>query len=977
MKKGLLVFFALLACIAVTIIRKENNLRLVKEKSNTLKESGENENGARAEMIAARLQYEYALLKDPQTGLIPANIHTREMALARTLPLAGSYTPSRIITNGINTPTNNTYQLGGPNNIGGRTRTLAFDKRYNGSTNRVMIAGCVSGGIMRSADGGNSWTLVTPDQQIHSITTVAQDTRAGFEDTWYAGTGESLGNTASGTGAFFLGHGIYKSVNNGLTWSALPATQSGSLTGFDNAFDLVHRIAVNPANGDVYAACQSSIQRSQNGGTTWSVVKGNLAGNTITGNTDIVINSNGSKLYCAFHLKNATERGVWQSSTGNSGSWVLLGGNVDGTPAGWVVNTSTSTSVNWGRILMQVAPSNDNILYVMYENGKSQASPTFLPEADLFKLDVTGGAVNWTNLSANMPDIPGNNKEGIDPLAVQGGYDMLLSIKPDDINTVLVGGTNLYRSTSGFSNTTATSWIGGYATDFTTRLYPNSHPDMHLLAFDPTNPKRAFSCNDGGMQVTEDISAASVSWTFINNYQTLQYFSVAIDPEPGRNNFSGGAQDNGTWYRDATLNFGARPASRPGVNDFINLFGGDGVSVDIAKISGGKQLTYFGAQFGVIVRDELLDNANFPGASIRPKITELTSNDDGGYGEFVTNFKLSNANSEILLYVNYNKLFITKSASTVDSAKWLRLAGVDRVVNIDNNTSISIRGMDFSWGPYQTSHAMFFGTTNGKIFRLDDYANADAQALPKDITPAGLLGNVQDIAVNPNDDNEIMAVVSNYNTTSIWWTFNAKSGSPSWSNAEGNLTLPSIRSCAIVVKKDASNNPVTEYYVGTSVGLYSTESIGKVLGAGGTIVWSREGAGVLNFQVVTSLDYRPEDNTLLIGTHGNGMYFTTIGSPNFTPNLVTAIPAIINDKNFIHLFPTISKGVYQYTRGSVTGIKSISIAAFNFLGQQVYRQQVNYGSGSIPLTNVPAGTYVIQITSDNKKYQTIQKVIKL
>jgi hypothetical protein len=180
-----------------------------------------------------------------------------------------------------------------------------------------------------------------------------------------------------------------------------------------------------------------------------------------------------------------------------------------------------------------------------------------------------------------------------------------------------------------------------------------------------------------------------------------------------------------------------------------------------------------------------------------------------------------------------------------------------------------------------------------------------------------------------------------------------------------------------VVKKDASNNPVTEYYVGTSVGLYSTESIGKVLGAGGNIVWSREGAGVLNFQVVTSLDYRPEDNTLLIGTHGNGMYFTTIGSPNFTPNLVTAIPAIINDKNFIQLFPTISKGVYQYTRGSVTGIKSISIAAFNFLGQQVYRQQVNYGSGSIPLTNVPAGTYIIQITSDNKKYQTIQKVIKL
>jgi hypothetical protein len=37
---------------------------------------------------------------------------------------------------------------------------------------------------------------------------------------------------------------------------------------------------------------------------------------------------------------------------------------------------------------------------------------------------------------------------------------------------------------------------------------------------------------------------------------------------------------------------------------------------------------------------------------------------------------------------------------------------------------------------------------------------------------------------------------------------------------------------------------------------------------------------------------------------------------------------------------------------------------------------VNYGSGNIPLGNLAAGNYVIQITSDNKKYQTIQKVIK-
>ena len=982
MKKGLLISFTLVTCITVGIIWKKNGLRFIKEKDylRELSEATETPEN-RAEMIGARLQYEYDLLKDPKTGKIPANIHQEEMALARTLPVSGnqpqSVSANGIVrtTNGVNTPTTNTYQLAGPTNVGGRTRALAFDKRYNGTTNKVMLAGCVSGGVMRSADGGNTWTLVTPDQQIHDVTAIAQDPRIGFQDTWYVGTGESLGNSASGSGAFFLGNGVYKSTNNGLSWAALSSTQSGSLTSFDNSFDLIHRIAVNPANGDVYVACSSIIQRSQDGGATWTNVKGTAgSGNSITGNTDIVINSNGSKLYCAFHLRNSADRGVWQSSTGGSGTWTLLGGNVASTPTGWQVN---STSANWGRILMQVAPSNDNIIYVMYENGKSQASPDFLPEADLFKLDVTGGTTTWTNLSTNMPDMPGGNKNGIDPLALQGGYDMLLSVKPDDANTVFVGGTNIYRSTSGFSNTTGTDWIGGYATNFTSNIYANSHPDMHFLAFDPTNPKRAFCCNDGGIQVTQDITSTVVSWTFITNYQTLQYYTVSIDPETGRNNFLGGAQDNGTWYRDASLNFGARPADRPGVNDFIQLFGGDGVAVDIAKISAGKQLTYFGVQSGIIIRDELLDNANYRGALIRPKVADLSANSNGGYGDFVTNFKLSNANSEVLFYVNYNTLFKTNSASTVDTTSWLRLGGVATTVDIADSKNISIRAMDFSWGPYLTTHAMFFGTNNGKIYRLDNYVNATGQTIPIDITPAGLTGNVADIAVNPNDDNEIMAVVSNYGTTSIWWTANAKSATPIWSNAEGNLTLPSIRSCAIVVKKDAGNNPVTEYYVGTSVGLYVTESIKQTLGAAGTIVWSREGASVLNFAVVTSLDYRPEDNTLLIGTHGNGMYFTTIGSPNFTPNITTALSPIVNDKNFIRIFPTLGKGVYQYAQGSLTGIKSINIQAYNLLGQPVFHQQASYGSGSIPLSQLPSGTYIIQITSDNKKYQAIQKVIKL
>ena len=982
MKKYLLLTLVITA-IAGIIFHKQL-LPIEHEKFESLQEQIENETPAqKAEMTRARLEYEYDLLKDPSTGKIPANIGQLELAQAMTIPTTKEYQQSIIQagivrgTLGVNTPTNNTYVPAGPTNLGGRTRILAFDKRYNGSTNKIMLAGCVSGGIMRSADGGNTWVLVTPDKQIHSLTALAQDTRAGFENTWYAGTGEALGNSTGLSGSFYLGNGIYKSTDNGLTWTALASTQTGALEAFDKVFDLIHRIAVNPANGDVYVACQNTIERSKDGGVTWTAVKGALGGNSGTGNTDVVINNAGTKIYCAFHLKNTTDRGVWESATGDLNSWTLLGGNIAGTPAGWQVNNGTTS---WGRILLQLAPSNNNLLYALYENGQSQASPALLPEVDMFKIDLTSGTPVFTNLSINMPDMPGNNKAGSDPIAIQGGYDMVLQIKPDDPNAIFVGGTNLYRSTNGFATSANTSWIGGYATNFTTNLYPNNHPDMHYLAFDPTNSKRAFCCNDAGIQVTEDINAATVVWSFIPNYQTLQYYYVAIDPVAGKNNFVGGAQDNGTWYRDASLNFGARTIDRPGINDYVNLFGGDGVAVDIAKINGSQQLTYFGAQNGVIVRDELLNNASYAGLAIKPKVADLTSNSSAtGYGDFITNFKLSNSNSDVLFYANYNKLFKTNQASLVDSTKWTRLSGVETTVNSLGTTSVSIRAMDFSWGPYQTTHAMYFGTNTGKIYRLDNYENANGNSIPVDITPALLnasAGNVQDIAVNPNDDNEIMAVVSNYGVVSIWWTYNARSTTPSWSNAEGNLTLPSVRACAIVVKKDANNNPVTEYYVGTSVGLYTTSSIGQTLGAGGTIVWSREGATVLNYAVISSLDYRPEDNTLLIGTHGNGMYYTTIGSANFVPNQPTAIATVLNDKNFISIFPTISKGVYQYQPGTLTGIQSVNIQAYNLLGQLVFQEQGKYTRGHISLSQYPTGTYIVKITSSDRKYQTIQKIIK-
>ncbi|HEX8331253.1 MAG TPA: T9SS type A sorting domain-containing protein [Segetibacter sp.] len=963
MKKGIL-----LTVTAVSIFTSVFILRKIYFTNNTL-----SENEQRALFVKERLQYEYDMVKDPATGRIPEDIRERELELAKVLPVKG-------VSPGFRTTNLNFYVPAGPTNIGGRTRAVEFDKRYNGTTNRVIMGGSVSGGIMRSIDGGASWSRVSPEGDIHNVTCFAQDPRPGFEDTWYAGTGEAIQN--GGTGSFYFGYGIFKTTNNGATWTALTSTRSGSLYAFDNSFDLINRIAVNPANGDVFVACVGSIIRSQNGGETWATVKGSQAGTTATGNTDVVINSTGTKILVAFHLRNTTERGVWQSPTGDAGSWTLLGGNVDDAPVGWKVNNTTAT---WGRILIELAPSNQNILYVFYENGKSQAPPTLVPEADLFKCDLS--TTTWTNLSPNLPDVPGRNQVGSDPLAVQGGYDMLLKIKPDNANVVFIGGTNLYRSNDGFASNSNTAWIGGYSSTNTNPNsyppYPNSHPDMHNLAFDPSNVNRAICANDGGLQVTNDITTSSILWSNINNYQTLQYYYVAIDPIIGNNNFLGGAQDNGTTFRDSTLVLGARPSSRPNLNDHEKTNSGDGVSVGISNFHNGSQYIYEGVQQGPITRDNLTNYHTTIGKDIRPAQSLLTATPGGGFGEFVTKFSLSPDNTETLFYVNYNKLFRTNAASTVDSTTWERLTGVETTVNAANptGTNISIRSLGFSRGPYLSSHALYMGTTNAKIYRLDNYQLSLASNIPVDITPIGMSGSVQDIAVNPNDDNEVMAVVSNYSVVSIWWTNNAKSPIPTWYNAEGNLSLPSIRSCMIVPKKDAAGVAITEYYVGTSIGLYSAINIGvgAVVGSPIQTVWVREGGNILNYAVVQSLSYRPADNVLLVGTHGNGMYFSNIGSPNFLPNVITGINTPIrNDKNFISkTYPTLTSGsTINFQVGNMFAVKQLQIEVMNIVGQRVYQAVKPYQNGAVNINGLSPGTYILNITSSDRKNQFIQKFVK-
>ena len=771
--------------------------------------------------------YEYNMLIDPETGKIPRDAPT----LAANAALKAK--PFKPMAYGQLTNAELTVLQRGPTNLGGRTRAIGIDKRND----QIMMAGSVSSGLYRSTNGGTTWTRVAPIGQIHNVTALAQDTRAGFEDTWYYGTGETSGNSAS-IGSAYRGNGIWKSVDNGLTWTLLTAT-TVTLEAFDSPFDYVHRIVVDPTNGNVYACAGNGIQRSVNGGTTWGLVLGIGTG---TAFTDIIVTPTG-RLYASILGTDANE-GVYTSTTGALAGWTKIAGTISAirTPAAW------NAPGGYGRIVMAYAPSNtDVVFFLYYNNTTSNCAGVAAPEAKLFK--YVQSTNTFTDLSANLPDEAGCSN-GNDPFAVQTGYDLLVTVKPDDENTVFIGGTNLYRSTSGFTNTTATKRIGGYNSPASYALYPNHHPDQHIALFANGNNTTIYSGNDGGIQKA-DITGATVTWTPLNNnYVTYQYYYADIDPANGGTALLGGAQDNGT----TTVQSGS---------NFSSVFGGDGCGVGIMSYTSATSFNILASsQSGNLVR--LI--APSSGFGITP--TGLASS------AFVTYFNLDQDNTNYLYFAGASVLYRTRIARTISGGAvsgsatgWeIVPAGISGTIQCMSTSRNDTYG-GAAYTAINANRKLYIGTTTGKVYRLNDPAFASTAAV--DITPIAPIaasGVCSSIAVNPYDDNEIIITYANYGVRSVYQTSNANAAAPTWTVVEGPATgavaLGSARA-SIITKIGATKT----YLVGNSTGLYSTQTL-----SGATTVWDRVGTNEINYALAANMRLRTSDNRIVLGTHGNGMF---------------------------------------------------------------------------------------------------------
>ncbi|MBI3787721.1 MAG: T9SS type A sorting domain-containing protein [Ignavibacteriales bacterium] len=873
----------------------------------------------------ARQQYEWMMLRDPGTEAIPPNIRQQELAFAKTLPTRESL--ARLGKGaGVQALT---WTSRGPYNVGGRTRALAIDI----SNENTILAGGVSGGMWRSTNGGTSWTRTTSLTPIvQSATCLTQDVRAGKQTIWYYGTGEYLGNSAAGGSSPYHGDGIFKSTNGGVTWNILPSTATNRPESFDNFFDYVWSIAVNSTNtsqDEVYAATYGLIQRSTDGGTSWADVLG-ATSPPYSNYTDIAITAGGA-MYASLG-GGGSQDGIYRSTDGIN--WTNI------TPAGF--------PFSYRRIVIGLASSNQNAVYFLAQTPGTGTLNHQLWKYTYVSGNGSGAGGTWSDRSANMPAFGGS----VGNFDSQNSYDLIVKVKPDNENIVFVGGTNLYRSTDGFATSANTTWVGGYATVNDVSQYANHHPDQHSLTFLPSNPSVLFSGHDGGISKTTNDLASSVNWTVINNgYLTTQFYSVALDHGTSGNNvIIGGLQDNGNWFTNST-NSTTSWVEIPG--------GGDGTFCAVAN---GRTSYYFGTQNGNVLRMLLGSDGSFQ------NFTKVTPAGASGF-LFVAPYVLDPNDSKRMymaaggtIWRNTDLTAIPLSSNNKTSVNWDSLAAS----YVSGGT---ISALTVSTTP---ANRLYFGTTSGQVYRMDGVNVGTPNRMT--ITGAGFPSGayVSCITVDPSNADNAIVVFSNYNVQSLFATTD---GGATWSAVGGNLepgaSGPSVRWAAIVPSGSSKT-----YFVATSVGIYSTNSLN-----GSSTVWAQEGASTIGNVVTTMIDSRASDGVVAVATHANGVYSAAVSAPSSVERLGNGVPnAFTLAQNYPNPFNPSTTVRFDLPRDS-----HVRINVFDITGKELARLVDETKSAGSYVTQwdgrdsrgvaVSSGTYFYRL--ETQGYTSTKKMVLL
>lgn len=402
---------------------------------------------------------------------------------------------------------------------------------------KTVWVGASGGGLRKTADGGLTWKLF--DQtEFMSIGTACISVSKSNPNVVYAATGDA--NGPSGLGAYYS-VGVYKTTNNGNTWTLLPTPTGGNLEQ-SNRF-LIFAMDVHPTNPNiVYIATNIGVFSSQTGGTTWNQISSGYCRDLILHPTDPNI------IYGAFTQSSNTFKISKYSVSQKS----------------WKDVTSITNCI---RTRLAVHKNFPNVVYainVNQNNGFRSVIKSVDAGETWVQTSPTVAIFNYLGIYVSQ-----NSTYG------QGSYDLAIAISPRSSDEIVIGGIHSWiSSNSGASFTPITN---GYYENVAAQYV---HPDQHHLVF---AGNRLYNANDGGVVYSDDFG---VSWTNISSgLGNTEHTRLSVSAT-NSNIMLSGAQDNGTYSKST--------------NDWVFAVGGDGM--DNAIDPTNPSIMYAASQQGNFVR---------------------------------------------------------------------------------------------------------------------------------------------------------------------------------------------------------------------------------------------------------------------------------------------------------------------------------------------------------------------------------------
>lgn len=454
------------------------------------------------------------------------------------------------------------------------------------SNSNTIYLGAPAGGIWKSVNNGSTWTPLTDELPQIGVSGIAVD--YSNSNVIYIATGDKDAGDSYSVG-------VYKSTDGGLTWNA-----TGVMGGSNpsRAGDLV----IHPTNNQIlWCATNNGIYKTTNAGNTWSQVQ---SGDFSQGNIRLKP-SDPSTVY------GVSDTSFYRSTdTGTTFTQVTSG-----------------LTLSSSRLLLDVTPANANYVYIL-----SATIGNYFQ--GIYRSTDSGVSFTATNTTTNIFDNVGQGS--------QSWYDLALAVSSTNAEEIYTGCLNVWKSTDGgVSVTKMNNWSSPAAPSYT-------HADIHYLGF---HGNKLFCGSDGGIYVS---SNGGTNFTDLTaGVQISQFYKIAVSKQSAAN-MVGGLQDNGGHAYSS--------------GQWKNYYGADGMDTAINPNNPNQY-------YGFIQSGGNLYISNNAGNGLSGSVSS-----PGVEGNWVTPLAINNAG---LLFAGYNNLYKLVSGAWVQQNSNSVGSGNIELISID------------------------------------------------------------------------------------------------------------------------------------------------------------------------------------------------------------------------------------------------------------------------------------------------------